>query len=424
MVNLGWVALVLVSTPIAAWAWTGRLSPWRKLAILAAYLVVASPTVGAGAVAAGLLAIPACEALLGPDPVPRLTQAVIVALTVGSGAVDAVWSDGAVASPIAGALIVAQLAHAAAALGPAGAGVARGQLVVHSDDMGMTRAVSERIGAAWRAGQLDGFSVIGNGAALAEVRAVLAADPSRPVRIAAHLNLCEGPSAADPSSVPLLVDGHGHLGNGFGGLSLRWLTSGADGRAALVDQVEREWRAQIARVAEACAPRPITAVDGHVHVHMLPFLFPVAARLARAHGIPGVRISREPFHLPPAWTDLVDPGLPINLVKHAVLRVCAVFAAPVAANEGLAAPRALIGVLFSGRMTAGAARAGCTAAVAAPGAGQIEVLFHVGRARPDVDGAWSRDVGATAFQTSPRRDVERDELARFLAELPAEVSGG
>ena len=62
------------------------------------------------------------------------------------------------------------------------------------------------------------------------------------------------------------------------------------------NQVEIEWREQIKRVIEVFSPRSFTAVDSHDHVHMLPFLFPIAAKLAREFDLPEIRISNEIYH--------------------------------------------------------------------------------------------------------------------------------
>ncbi|MEQ1566643.1 MAG: ChbG/HpnK family deacetylase [Myxococcota bacterium] len=289
----------------------------------------------------------------------------------------------------------------------------RRKILLHSDDIGMTPAVTDRIGAAWSAGLLDGFSVLANGTGLERLTALLAAEPERPVRIAVHLDLREGPSVVDPSRIPLLVDAEGNLASEFSDLAARWLTHGTSWRSALVGQVELEWRAQIERVLAVCAPRRPSAVDGHTHVHMLPFLFPIAARLAREYGIPEIRISRESLHLCTP-SDVVRPSFLVNLLKLVVLRVCSRMAEPVARREGLAGPGALVGILYSGRMTAAAARAGCAAAL---DAARIEVLFHIGRAHPGEGG--TRHTATSAFQYSPARDAEHAELARFLRTIEA-----
>ncbi|MGC0771843.1 MAG: ChbG/HpnK family deacetylase, partial [Candidatus Acidiferrum sp.] len=62
-------------------------------------------------------------------------------------------------------------------------------------------------------------------------------------------------------------------------------------RSVLLDEVEREWEAQIQKVRTS-GIEP-THLDGHRHVQMLPGLFEIALRLAKRHGIAAIRISHE-----------------------------------------------------------------------------------------------------------------------------------
>jgi len=283
------------------------------------------------------------------------------------------------------------------------------QVIHHSDDLGFTPAITRRILQAWREGLLDGFSVLANGDDLAGVRRGLAAEPERPARIAAHLNLFEGPAQLPYERVPLIADVHGQLNARFGGLLRTWLLSPKRVKAMLLEQVEDEWRAQLTKIVGVCAPRRVTAVDGHLHFHMLPFLFPIAARLANEFEIPEIRIAREPWHRSSQARDWLTPAFAINAVKNVVLRVCSRPARRVAAEHGLASPDALLGLLYTGRMTAPAVRAGLRAAERA-GAERVEVLFHVGRADADESARWHGRDDAAGFPLSAARDAEYAEL--------------
>lgn len=290
------------------------------------------------------------------------------------------------------------------------------KVYLHADDLASTEAVTQAILDRWKRGYLDGFSVMANGEAAETTRSTLAAFGERPARIVAHLNLSEGPSISPPEQVPLLVDRCGRLRHGFASLVLTWLAGPPAVRRALLDQVEAEWRAQVLRVREMVAPRPLNGVDGHVHVHMLPFLFPIAARLARENGIAEIRISKEPFFLAEGVRDLLLQSVLINLLKHMVLRVCARSANEIARTAGLICTSFVIGVLYSGRMTAAAALAGLAAARRA-GAQSVEVMFHVGRAGEEERSRWGDRPGFADFNCSPRRDQEFGELASLHTRL-------
>jgi predicted glycoside hydrolase/deacetylase ChbG (UPF0249 family) len=287
-------------------------------------------------------------------------------------------------------------------------------LHIHSDDMGATAQVTQRMLASWQAGVLSGFSVLANGAACDQMAAVLEADATRPARIACHLNLSEGPSSAPAQLVPLLVDAEGNLRHTFGSLIQAWIAN----RSALTRQVELEWRAQIATLQQRIAPRSIVVVDGHMHVHMLPFLFPAAARLAAQAGIPAIRIAREPLFATDT-RDLLNTYFAVNLIKHSVLKACSWLATPAARRHGLSSPTRMIGILYTGHMNLAAALAGIDAA-RRQNAAEVEVVFHVGRAAEDERHRWKGRESMAAFYCSPLRDSEFAEAAKFAACRSAE----
>jgi chitin disaccharide deacetylase len=289
-------------------------------------------------------------------------------------------------------------------------------LIFHSDDAGATPRVTEQILQAWRGGLIDSQSILANGDALELLERELAAESQRPLRIAVHLNLSEGAPLSAVSSVPLLVGTDGSFNCTFGRLIKTWTTGSRKTRADLSSQVEAEWRQQIVRVRAVAGRRTVSALDGHQHLHMLPFLFPIAARLAKESGIPEIRVSREAFHLSPTVSDNLTPGFAINVIKHCVLRACAVRARAVLAGSGLASPDALVGVLFTGRMTEAVAAAGIRAS-RRRGLRRIEVLFHVGGALAEESGRWKSSPRIGEFYLSPNRDAELTELAKLRQTL-------
>lgn len=297
-----------------------------------------------------------------------------------------------------------------------------GGAYIHVDDLGATQSVSEDILECWEAGAVDGFSILANGDALSLVRDRLERSHGTQggTRIAAHLNLSEGKSLLPPHTVPLLVGPEGNLRHTFGSLLAFWLRGPRSKRRELLGQIEQEWGAQVDMV-KSLSGRPVTAVDGHIHVHMLWFLFPIAVKLAVEKGIPEIRISRE-FIYVAGWRDLRARFFWINLVKNVVLRVMARRARRVASARGRKSFDALVGVLYTGHMTCRAAEAGIGAARRA-GARTVEVLFHPGHAGADETGRWSHAPGIAAFAESPMRKGEREELMQFSAARSRDAGG-
>jgi len=288
---------------------------------------------------------------------------------------------------------------------------------LHGDDAGSTRAVTDRILGAWSSGLLDGFGIIANGEACETVRGRLRRSAGRPCRLAVHLNLSEGKSLVPPKAAGLLVDAEGRLRLRFERLFVLWLMSSGARRRALLGQVTEEWRAQIRRVQDIVLPRAVDVVDSHIHVHMLPFLMPIAARLAREAGIPAVRLSRERFYLSSRWSDSARPRFLANILKYLTLRACAAGARKLLHGAGLRHPDSIIGVLYSGFMSVESARSGIQAALR-KGSRDVEVIFHIGRAE---------EAECRTYRPASLRfylDESRDREFRALGRLRKETSDG
>ena len=290
------------------------------------------------------------------------------------------------------------------------------RVVFHSDDAGATASITERILHAWQSGWLDSFSIITNGDACALISQTLRAEPLRPVRLAVHLNLSEGPPASPVADVSMLVNRAGILRHTFVSLWMLWLKSPVARRQELVRQIDTEWRAQVQRAKEICAPRVLDAVDSHNHVHMLPFLFPIALKIGAEAQINEIRVSREPLFLSDRLADTLRRQFIPNIVKHSLLRYLSSKADRLRARTPLASAGALIGVFYTGMMSEAAATAGIRAAQRS---GQdAEVVFHIGRASSSEAARWSHLPGVVRFFLSQRRDDEFAAL-RKLREAPA-----
>jgi predicted glycoside hydrolase/deacetylase ChbG (UPF0249 family) len=290
----------------------------------------------------------------------------------------------------------------------------RGRRVLfHADDMGATPTVSERLCDAWENGLLDGFSMFGNCDHPEVISSRLASNPDRTARIAVHLNLWEGQPISPVNEVPSLVDRSGFLDLEFSDV-LRRVRMGRPQRSGttFLAQVELEWRAQIEAVLGMIWPRRLTALDGHLHVHMIPTMFGLAVRLAGDYNIPEIRIVREPFFLSRNRHHIRSRRFLVNCVKRDLLRRYAAINASTADTSGLKSPDRMIGVLYSGMMS----RANIGPGIAAArrrGARHIEVLFHIGRADASELARWNGNTSHASFALSPGRDLEYEELIRM-----------
>ncbi|MBI3668561.1 MAG: ChbG/HpnK family deacetylase [Acidobacteria bacterium] len=158
------------------------------------------------------------------------------------------------------------------------------RLVVNADDFGLTEGVNRGIVEAHERGILTSATLLANGEAFES--AVALAQRAASLGVGVHLNLTDGRPVSDTAAVPSLVNAPGCFWGRPGRLAVRLLS----GKIRLAE-VERELRAQIEKVCQAGVV--VTHLDGHMHVHMLPAIFPIAIRLARACGIPAMRLPVE-----------------------------------------------------------------------------------------------------------------------------------
>jgi len=166
------------------------------------------------------------------------------------------------------------------------------QLIVNGDDFGLSPAVNAGMVELARLGALTSASLL---VTMPGAEESLALALGAGLDAGVHLNNCAGRPLSSPDHVPTLLDRTGRFPSARV-VAWRYLT----GRLCR-EEVEREWSAQIERVL-AAGIRP-SHLDSHCHLHLYPGLFALIQRLARRHGIRGVRGAAAGFILQP-------PGLP------------------------------------------------------------------------------------------------------------------
>ena len=155
------------------------------------------------------------------------------------------------------------------------------RLIVTADDVGLHEGMTLGAVRAHRDGIVTACSVVANGRAFDHAAGLLRGCPALDVGV--HLTLVEEQPICPPARVRSLTTDEGTLPHDY----RRFVARYALGRVAIAD-LELELRAQIERVMGAgLAP---CHLNGHQHLHVLPRIFDVVARLALEYGIPYVRI--------------------------------------------------------------------------------------------------------------------------------------
>ena len=243
-------------------------------------------------------------------------------------------------------------------------------LIVNADDLGWTEGVNRGIAEAHRKGLVTSTSLLANGRAFVSALKVAAANPELGVGI--HLNLSDGPPTAKVQEVRGLVNEAGEMEAGPESLLLR-----IAGRSLPLDEVEREWDAQIQKVRDAgIAP---THLDGHKHVQMLPGLFEIALRLAKKHGIRAIRVAHEESKLRAALSSAGEQRTGVVLkqgVQARGLKLLARDARELADHAALVTTDYFCGIAQTGELT----REGMERLLKILPEGTTELMSHPGYA--------------------------------------------
>ncbi len=273
-------------------------------------------------------------------------------------------------------------------------------LIVNADDLGWTEGVNHGIAEAFRNGIVTSTSLLANGAAFAGGVEIARGAPGLGVGV--HLNLSDGAPLAERETVTSLLNDNGEFAGGAESLLLRRAR-----RELLLDEVEREWDAQIQKVRDA-GMEP-THLDGHRHVHMLPGLFEIALRLAKRHGIGAIRVSLEDSNLRAALASGSRRNAGVVMkqgVQARGLKLLARDAREQAARAGLATADYFCGIAQTGELT----REGLGRLLTILPEGTTELMCHPGY----VDAALKKT--ATRLQESRQAELEilTDEGIRKL----------
>lgn len=144
------------------------------------------------------------------------------------------------------------------------------KLIVNADDFGIHSAVNKGVCRGFESGILTSTSLMAGGAAFDE--AVHLARDLDGIGIGIHLTLVGGlPTVLPPEEVPSLTWENRRLCTDYVELIKRDMNG-----LVLMDDVYREWDAQIQKILDTGLP--VTHVDGHQHMHMWNHFSPLPLR--------------------------------------------------------------------------------------------------------------------------------------------------
>ena len=215
------------------------------------------------------------------------------------------------------------------------------KFILNADDFGMSTAYNRAVLEGYEYGILKSASLTANGEAFEE--ACTKVIPSCPdLGVGIHLNIIEGKSLC--TDLDQLTDDEGNFNNSFGELLLKSLNQK---NTAFIEQIEKEFRAQIEKVINRTQ---VTHIDSHVHTHSIPKIFELTAKLAKEYGIKQIRTQFEKPYLMPDVNRIINRKYPINLIKVALLEFFTLINEKTVLKYGLTTNDYLLGVSFTSMM--------------------------------------------------------------------------
>ena len=120
------------------------------------------------------------------------------------------------------------------------------QLIITSDDFGLSSGVNQAVEKAWQDGILTCASIMPGAAAFDEAVDIARRNPG--LQVGLHLTLVQGKSVLPPEQIPGLVDKAGNFSNNPVTSGMRYFFD-----KGLYKQIKREIEAQILKVREAAS---------------------------------------------------------------------------------------------------------------------------------------------------------------------------
>ena len=159
-------------------------------------------------------------------------------------------------------------------------------LIINADDFGLHESINHGIIEGHTKGCITSTSIMPGGPAFEQAAALAAGHPRLGVGV--HLTLVGGQPVSDPGKIASLVDNDGLFWASYPAF-LKKLCA-ADVQLA---DIRYELTAQVQQVLAAGIP--VTHLDSHQHMHVVPGIIDIVLDIARQYSIPAMRIPAEPL---------------------------------------------------------------------------------------------------------------------------------
>jgi chitin disaccharide deacetylase len=205
-------------------------------------------------------------------------------------------------------------------------------LVITADDFGLAREVNEAVEMGCSRGILSAASLMVSGAHAED--AVERARRLPRLRVGLHLALTDATPVLPLGQIPHLVDGRGRLRSDLAWFGLE-LALGAVARAQMRAEIEAQFRAFVS------TGLPLDHVNVHQHYHLHPIVAATVIEIGSRFGAHALRVPREPLQF------VKQQAVGGRIVEDLCARLLSVRAR----CAGVATPKAVFGLRWSGEMT-------------------------------------------------------------------------
>ncbi|MEN6564692.1 MAG: ChbG/HpnK family deacetylase [Veillonellales bacterium] len=210
------------------------------------------------------------------------------------------------------------------------------QLIINADDFGLHEAVNRGIIAGYTQGCITSTSLIPGGQAFEQAVSLAKQNPGLGVGV--HLTLVADRPVTDPGQIPSLVDSEGRFIEKYPQFILCYLLG-----KVCDAEIRLELFAQVRKAAAAGIP--ITHLDSHQHLHVLPGILRIVIDLAKEFNIRAIRIPDESYFFLGGY-----PFTAFRLIGRSGLTFLARMARKKIIRQGIAAPDHFYGMLAGGNM--------------------------------------------------------------------------
>jgi hopanoid biosynthesis associated protein HpnK len=251
------------------------------------------------------------------------------------------------------------------------------RLIVNADDFGFTRGVNRAVVRAFKMGIVTSTTIMANGEAFDDAVKLALANPG--LGVGCHLAVVGGLPVAPAADVSSLVDSSGVLPRTLTRLMFK-LARGS----VPTEELTREFRAQLERVAQAGIK--LTHLDTHKHSHTHPRVMKALAKAAAEFGIKCVRNPFENPFLMNRPSPLSDWSCLKQYALSAAISPGVIQFKRLARKNGLKTPDRFFGVRVTGMLDRSAIRS----IMESLGEGTAELMCHPGEYDADLERAHTR----------------------------------